>query len=195
MTPSTIQNCSIFFPFKILILNNFDQLSKEAQHSLQTIMEKYSTVCRLIICCKNVSKIIEHIYSRCIVIRVPATKQKDISLLLRSISIKEKIHLPRQLAESIAYFSNRNLRKAILMFQTSTLLNYPFCKATKILYSEWEVQIQEIANDVFLKQTPKQLHLVRGKLYDILKNSIPTEIIIRQLLQIILPKFNGQYKF
>ncbi len=42
--------------FKILILNEVDRLSREAQHSLRRTMEKYSSACRLVLACSNISK-------------------------------------------------------------------------------------------------------------------------------------------
>merc|ERR1712216_402116 len=65
----TMRNRSLSSVYKTLILNDLDELTKEAQQSLQTIMEKYSTICRLIMCCNNTSKVTEEIYSRCIIIR------------------------------------------------------------------------------------------------------------------------------
>ena len=41
--------------------------------------------------------------------------------------------------------------------------------------------MQEIAKDIFQEQSPKQLYAVRGKLYELLVNCLPPELILRKL--------------
>jgi len=41
--------------------------------------------------------------------------------------------------------------------------------------------VQEIAKDIFQEQSPKQLYQVRGKLYELLVNCLPPELILRKL--------------
>ncbi len=49
--------------FKMLVLNETDRLSAQAQHSLRRTMEKYSASCRLVLCCNNVSKVVQLPYT------------------------------------------------------------------------------------------------------------------------------------
>jgi len=56
----------------VLVLNEVDKLSREAQHSLRRTMEKYSASCRLILCCNSSSKVTEAVRSRCLNVRVNA---------------------------------------------------------------------------------------------------------------------------
>uniref|UniRef100_A0A804M5B3 AAA+ ATPase domain-containing protein n=1 Tax=Zea mays TaxID=4577 RepID=A0A804M5B3_MAIZE len=67
--------------FKVLVLNEVDKLSREAQHSLRRTMEKYSSSCRLILCCNSSSKVTEAVRSRCLNVRVNAPSEDQSKIL------------------------------------------------------------------------------------------------------------------
>lgn len=67
--------------FKIVLLTNVDQLSKDAQHALRRTMEKYVKTCRLILCANSTSRVIPAIRSRCLGIRVPAPSHAEIKVI------------------------------------------------------------------------------------------------------------------
>lgn len=110
--------------FKVIVLNEVDGLSKEAQHALRRTMEKYSSSCRIIMVCNSTSKVIEPIRSRCLAIRVSAPTPEEVLFTitqlikkvvsaLQHVAKEESLSLPKELAERIAEQSERNLRKAI----------------------------------------------------------------------------------
>lgn len=54
--------------------------------------------------------------------------------------------------------------------------------------------MQEIANDILSEQTPKRLLEVRGKVYELLVNVVPPELIIRQLAAELMKKVEEEVK-
>ncbi|CAJ1947798.1 unnamed protein product [Sphenostylis stenocarpa] len=180
--------------FKVLVLNDVDKLSREAQHSLRRTMEKYSAYCRLILCCNSSSRVTEAIRSRCLNVRINAPTEEQIVEVLELIGKKEGLQLPPGFAARIAEKSNRNLRRAILSFETCRVQQYPFTSKQEISPMDWEEYISEIASDIMKEQSPKRLFQVRGKLYDLLINCIPPEIILKRLLRELLRKLDAELK-
>ncbi|KAE8733710.1 Replication factor C subunit 3 [Hibiscus syriacus] len=180
--------------YKVLILNEVDKLSREAQHSLRRTMEKYSASCRLILCCNSSSKVAEAIRSRCLNIRVNAPSKEQIIKVLEFIGKKEGLQLPSGFAARIAKKSKRSLRRAILSFETCRVQQYPFTSNQAIPPMDWEEYISEIATDIMKEQSPKRLFQVRGKVYELLINCIPPEMILKRLLHELLKKLDAELK-
>ncbi|KAI6697014.1 hypothetical protein NL676_017133 [Syzygium grande] len=180
--------------FKVLVLNEVDKLSREAQHSLRRTMEKYSSSCRLILCCNSSSKVTEAIRSRCLNIRINAPREDQIVKVLEFIAKKEGLQLPAGFAARVAEKSNRSLRRAILSFETCRVQQYPFTINQAISPMDWEEYISEIVSDIMKEQSPKRLFQVRGKLYELLINCIPPEIILKRLLHELLRKLDAELK-
>lgn len=68
--------------YKIVVLMNVDRLSKQAQAGLRRTMEKYTSSCRLILCCNNnnANNVMEPIKSRCLPLRIPAPTIDEVSI-------------------------------------------------------------------------------------------------------------------
>ncbi|MHA1129564.1 MAG: replication factor C small subunit [Candidatus Helarchaeota archaeon] len=109
-------------PFKILILDEADNMTSDAQQALRRTMESTSRNCRFILICNYSSKIIDPIQSRCSVFRFSPLKDEDILQRIKDISIKEKINLLEDGKEAILYNCGGDMRRAINILQTAATL-------------------------------------------------------------------------
>ena len=109
-------------PFKILVLDEADALTPEAQQALRRTMERYTRTCRFILIVNYSSKIIEPIQSRCALFRFPRLNKEDIIGMLKFISEKEGVKLEDDGIEAILYVSEGDMRKAINTLQAASAL-------------------------------------------------------------------------
>ncbi len=109
-------------PFKILVLDEADNMTSDAQQALRRTMESTSKNCRFILICNYSSKIINPIQSRCSIFRFAPLKDKDILERLDQISDKEKIQLSEDGKIAILYNCGGDMRRAINILQTAATL-------------------------------------------------------------------------
>ena len=110
-------------PFKILTLDEADNMTADAQQALRRTMERYTNTCRFILCCNYSGRIIEPIQSRCAIFRFTPLKVEDISEYLISIGEKEGIEITKEGINAIIEVSEGDMRKAINMTQSSASLD------------------------------------------------------------------------
>jgi len=72
--------------FKIIFLDEADNLTSDAQSALRRTIEKYTHICRFILSANYSSRIIEPIQSRCTVFRVSSIKEDDIKKHMNKIA-------------------------------------------------------------------------------------------------------------
>ena len=104
--------------FKILVINEADKLTKEAQGALRRTMEKYIMRCRMILMCDNLHKLIMPIRSRCINIRVPAPSKSELYSILTTIAHDQGLKYDDEVINKIIKSSRRNLRDAICQLES-----------------------------------------------------------------------------
>jgi replication factor C small subunit len=103
--------------FKILFLDEADNLTAEAQASLRRLMERYSAACRFVLSCNYSSRIIDPIQSRCAVFRFRIYTPDQIHEQLKRIASAEKREVSAEAYRAIIDASDGDLRRAINLLQ------------------------------------------------------------------------------
>jgi len=106
-------------PFKVIILDEADEMTTDAQTALRRIIEDTAKICRFILIANNLSKIIEPIQSRCVVFKFTKISDKEILPQLKSICKKEKIKADEKGLNAICDYTDGDLRHAINILQAA----------------------------------------------------------------------------
>ncbi|MEM3740364.1 MAG: replication factor C small subunit [Candidatus Korarchaeum sp.] len=109
-------------PFKIIHLDEADNLTADAQQALRRIMEMYSATTRFIFACNYSSKIIEPIQSRCAVFRFGPIPEEAVKGRLTMIAEREGVDYTDDGISAIIYVAEGDLRRAINLLQTASAM-------------------------------------------------------------------------
>jgi len=104
-------------PFKIIFLDEADALTPDAQAALRRTMEMYSRICRFILSCNYVSRIIEPIQSRCAVFKFRPISEEAMKAKLVEIAEKENLKITEDGLNALVYVAGGDFRKAINALQ------------------------------------------------------------------------------
>ena len=110
-----------FKPLKVVILDEADFLTIQAQASLRNIIETFSRTTRFIMTCNFVERIIDPLQSRCQVLKIIPPSKKDAAKHLVKILNEEKISYTPQDIKVIVNQYYPDLRKCINTIQLNTL--------------------------------------------------------------------------
>lgn len=109
---------SMNYPFKIILLEESDELTPNAQFALREIMLKNQKITRFIFVNNNLNKIIAPIQDRCQIFRFAQLQMDDTLNHLRLIVGKEDIHITDEQIHTIADLANGSMRNAVNALQT-----------------------------------------------------------------------------
>ena len=112
-------------PFKILVLDEADNMTGDAQHALRRTMERYTDTCRFVLSCNYSGKIIEPIQSRCALFRFVPLAEEDVTSYLKRIADKEHVRLEQSGLRALSTASEGDLRRAINTLQAAASLGKP----------------------------------------------------------------------
>lgn len=106
--------------FKIIILDEADEMTSEAQTALRAMIEKGSEITRFILVCNYLSQIIEPIQSRCVVFRFTRLPEADVVDQLRMICENEKVKFEEKALAQIYNATGGDMRHSINILQAAS---------------------------------------------------------------------------
>jgi replication factor C subunit 2/4 len=103
---------------KIVILDEADAMTTEAQQALRRIMEIYASSTRFALACNTSSKVIEPIQSRCAVLRYSRLSDRDILKRLMEVVEKENVEYTHDGLQALMQVADGDLRNALNVLQS-----------------------------------------------------------------------------
>ena len=168
-------------PYKIIFINNVDNLSYYAQTSLRCTMERYHDTCKFILCGYQISKIIEPLRSRCLNIRIPRPNKLELFDYLLEISIKEKINIDISTINHIIIKSESNIKNCLWLLDYYKNKVYDF----KVSWKTYITPIIEFIHQTYVYKKTASL-IVMLEIRNILNNVLITNISGSELMTELL---------
>ena len=112
-----------FKPLKVVILDEADFLTIQAQASLRNVIETYSKSTRFILTCNFIERIIDPLQSRCQTFKIQAPTKSDVAKHLVNILETEKTNFDLEQIKSLVNQYYPDMRKMLNTIQTSTVDN------------------------------------------------------------------------
>ncbi|KAH8720472.1 Replication factor C subunit 2 [Beauveria bassiana] len=109
-------------PFKIIILDEADSMTQDAQSALRRTMEIYSKITRFCLICNYVTRIIDPLASRCSKFRFKSLDQGSAMKRLEEIAAAESVPLGDGAIDALVRCSEGDLRKAVTFLQSAARL-------------------------------------------------------------------------
>jgi len=168
-------------PHKIILLDEMDGMTPDAQNALKRVMERYSGNVRFIITCNNRFKIILPLQSRCANYLFTKISEEDMKIVLESILEKEGIDsIPTEELEMFIKEMRGDLRRAITELQASANSNASLNIQIKRMEEPYDNILESIRN--------KQYESALNQIHALIHQSVDIKYVCQSLHEAILRK-------
>jgi replication factor C small subunit len=106
-----------FGPFKVVLLDEADYLSPNAQAALRGVMEEYHATSRFILTCNYPNRIIPAIHSRCQGFHVERTDLTEFTARVATVLVEEAVEFDLETLDNYVKVTYPDLRKCINLIQ------------------------------------------------------------------------------
>lgn len=181
--------------YKLIILDEVDSMTNDAQFCLRRIMEAYSENVRFCFICNFVGKIIPAIQSRCSKFKFSNLDISQIRVRLDKIMLEEDIKINDDVMSLIMTHSHGDMRKILNYIQ---LFKYHKCRDNiDDYYSLLRIPNVEYITVFFEKMMNKDQDIYEYYIDGIRKGYYDIEIFCQTLYKILLQSFEkvGEKKF
>jgi replication factor C subunit 2/4 len=120
VTTSSSDKCP---PYKIIILDEADSMTVDAQSALRRTMETYSKITRFCLICNYVSRIIEPLASRCAKFRFRPLDTASMQAKLREVAHAEEVKISQDGIDALIDASEGDLRRGLQLLQSAHRLH------------------------------------------------------------------------
>jgi replication factor C small subunit len=110
-----------FGPFKVVLLDEADYLTPDAQAAMRGVMEEYSNTSRFILTCNHPNKIIPAIHSRCQQMHFTSIDQTEFTARAATILMEEQVDFDLDTLDTYVKATYPDLRKCINMVQMNSI--------------------------------------------------------------------------
>lgn len=156
--------CDTETKFKLIILDEIDAMTDDAQAILKRIMEQYSDNARFCLICNYINKINPALISRCVMFKFSPLSLSDLRKTIKKVSKKENVKLSSEALNTMIKVSNGDMRKLINILQSASMchriikskqlalcMGYPSKTEIKQLFSATSIsdaygQIKQLTN-------------------------------------------------
>jgi replication factor C subunit 3/5 len=120
---------------KLIILDEADAMTSQAQMALRRVVEKYTANTRFCFICNYVNKILPALQSRCTKFRFGPLPAADVRSRLEEIAAQENVQLASGAVETLLDLANGDMRRVLNILQSTQMAVAPEMVTPDALYS------------------------------------------------------------
>ncbi|XP_061361878.1 replication factor C subunit 2 isoform X2 [Gastrolobium bilobum] len=172
-------------PYKIIVLDEADSMTEDAQNALRRTMETYSKVTRFFFICNYISRIIEPLASRCAKFRFKPLSEEIMSSRILYICKEEGLYLDAEALSTLSSISQGDLRRAITYLQSAARL-FGSSISSKDLISVSGVVPAEVVEALLKSCKSGNFDLANKEVNNFIAEGYPASQMLTQLFEAII---------